>query len=87
MQMIRKGNGIKLIITKRDNENRTKEIENEEQVICPICGSKEITSQIIMFGYGTVDVNTLEVYGEPDDWDFDFSDIYEYQCTNCQHEW
>ncbi|MGO4496447.1 hypothetical protein AB4114_11175 [Paenibacillus sp. 2RAB27] len=57
---------------------------------CPECGSARVYTEIIVSGPALVNVNTLELWEQPDDCDCCWSDVAsagEFTCTACDHEW
>jgi hypothetical protein len=57
---------------------------------CPKCGSQEIYSHIVVYGFSWVNVNTLTVDDMPDEVDFDYEnleDADELHCFSCDYSW
>lgn len=57
------------------------------EIKCPKCESVNVISPVFATGRAYVDMRTGELVEQPDDCDYDFSDIDEFICDDCAHAW
>lgn len=66
------------------------EISFYSKIICPECGSDRVYAHTFVTGMADVNVNTSELWEQPDDADCSIQDARseaKRECKDCEHEW